>query len=100
MRSRTATAIAGLLVSLVVSVGAWYYFDTLLVFFFLPFVPILFRRRAERTRTAGRDRTTARDGAAARDPPPVEECPRCGFRTQNPEFTYCPRDGTRLETVE
>lgn len=78
MRSRTATAIAGLLVSVVVTLAAWYYFDTLLVFLLLPFVPILFR---------GRD-----DG----ERPSVRTCPQCGFQTRNPEFSHCPRDGSRL----
>ena len=85
MRSRTATAAVGLLVSLVVSVAAWVYFDTLLVFLILPFVPILFRGR-------GRD-----EQRGTGDSTPVRECPRCGFRTQSEEFSYCPRDGTRLE---
>jgi hypothetical protein len=84
MRSRTATAAVGLLVSLAVSVAAWYYFDTLLLFLFLPFVPILFRGGSDDRR-----------GAASLNP--VKECPRCGFRTRNPEFSHCPRDGTRLE---
>ncbi|UPW00599.1 hypothetical protein M0R88_00505 [Halorussus gelatinilyticus] len=45
MGSRTATAAVGLGASLAVSVAVWYYFDTLLVFLVVPFVPILFRRR-------------------------------------------------------
>lgn len=36
--SRTWTAMVGLVASLVVSVGLWFVFDTLLVFLFLPFV--------------------------------------------------------------
>lgn len=77
--SRTATAAVGILVSLAVSVAAWYYFDSLVLFLFVPFVPFLFRRgrRAER--------------------PAVRRCPTCGFETRNPEYTHCPRDGTRLE---
>lgn len=77
--SRTATAAVGVLVSLVVSVAAWVYFDTLLLFLVVPFVPFLFRRG----RTGGR--------------PPVERCPVCGFETREPSFTHCPRDGTPLE---
>ena len=87
MRSRTATALVGLVASLAVSLAAWYYFDTLLVFFVLPFVPILFRGREE----------TREPSDEATDSPPVTECPRCGFRTRNPEFSHCPRDGARLE---
>jgi hypothetical protein len=75
--SRTVTAVVGVGVSLAVSVAVWYYFDSLLLFLFVPFVPFLFR--------GGDDR------------PPVRECPVCGFRTRNPEFDHCPRDGTRLE---
>jgi hypothetical protein len=91
MRSQTATALVGLLVSLVVSIAAWVYFDTLLVFLILPFVPILFRGRGGDEQ--GRE---ARGGATSAEPP-VRECPRCGFRTRSEEFSYCPRDGTRLE---
>ena len=82
MRSRTVTALVGLAVSVVVSVAAWVYFDTLFVFLFLPLVPFLFAR--------GRGSDEART---------VYECPACGFRTADPEFAYCPRDGTELEAV-
>ena len=82
--SRTVTALAGLALSLLVTVAAYVYFDTLFVFLFLPFVPFLFAR--------GR----GDDGDAERT---AYECPACGFRTADPEFTYCPRDGTELETV-
>ena len=77
--SRTATAAAGLGLSLLVSVLAWRYLDTLLVFLLVPFVPLLFRRRA------GTDR------------PATRRCPRCGFETAAPDHAYCPRDGTALE---
>lgn len=76
--SRTATALVGLVLSLVVSIAAWIYFDTLLLFLVVPFVPLLFRRRAG-TR------------------PTVKRCPVCGFETRDPTFTHCPRDGTPLE---
>jgi len=75
--SRTATAVAGLVVSLLVSAAAWYYFDTLFAFLLLPFVPLLWRR--------------------GRDTPPVRECPACGFSTRDPGFDYCPRDRTPLD---
>jgi len=75
--SRTATAVAGLVASLLVSVALWSYFDTLFAFLFLPFVPVLWR--------SGRD-----------DTPPVRECPACGFSTRDSGFDYCPRDGTPL----
>ena len=76
--SRTATAAVGLLASLAITAVLWWYFETLLVFLFLPFVPFLFR-------SPGTDR------------PPAKECPVCGFRTRDGEFDYCPRDGHRLE---
>lgn len=77
--SRTATALVGVAVSVVISVAAWVYFDTLLLFLAIPFVPLLFRRWER--------------GA----PPAVEQCPVCGFQTREPSFTHCPRDGTELE---
>ena len=86
MRSRTATALTGLLVSLVITLAAWYYFDTLLVFLLLPFVPILFRGRGDDSR-----------GLDVREDRTVRKCPQCGFQTRNPEFSHCPRDGSRLQ---
>lgn len=77
--SRTLTALAGLVVSLLVSVVLWWQFDTLAFFLFVPFVPFLFRGRGEQG-----ERT-------------VWTCPACGFRTDAEEYDYCPRDGTRLE---
>ena len=81
VRSRAVTALLGVLVSLLVSAAAWYYFETFLLFLFVPFVPFLLRRRGESDSTS----VTAR------------ECPVCGFRTADLAFEYCPRDGTRLE---
>ena len=78
--SRTATALVGLTASLAISVAAWVYFDSLLLFLFVPFVPFLFTRGG--------------DGA---DRPDRASCPTCGFRTPNPDYTHCPLDGTRLE---
>lgn len=80
--SRTATALAGILLSLAVSVVLWYYFDTLLFFLFVPFVPFLFRRAS---------------GGDSDRHPEVAACPVCGYRTADPDHDYCPRDGTRLE---
>jgi hypothetical protein len=76
--ARTATAVAGLVGSILVSVAVWYYFDTLLVFLVLPFIPLLWRRGKQ---SAPLERT----------------CPACGFSTRDPGFEYCPRDGTPLE---
>lgn len=71
----------GLLASLGLSVALWWYFDTLAVFLFVPFIPFLFRRgRSEQARERQ-----------------VRTCPRCDFRTERTEFDYCPRDGARLE---
>jgi len=77
-RSRVATAVAGLLVSLAVSLVLWYLFRTPAVFLFVPFVPFLFRR--------GRS-------------PERRRCPACGFETDEASVEYCPRDGRRLERV-
>lgn len=79
--SRTATALVGLLLSLLVSAAVWYYFDTFLLFLLVPFVPILLRggSRGERQELATRT------------------CPRCGYETRDPRYEFCPVDGTRLE---
>lgn len=74
--ARLATAAAGVALSVVVSVVAWLYFDIPFLFFFVPFVPFLFRRGEQ---------------------PPAKECPACGFRTREGDHEYCPRDGHRLE---
>ena len=74
--SRTVTALAGLLVSLAVSVAAYVFFEAVFLFFLVPFVPLLAR--------------------SAR--PPVRTCPECGFRSR--QYDYCPRDGTELERVD
>jgi len=76
MRSRTATALVGLVASLVISAVVYYYTGWFVFFIAIPFVPFLF---------GGDDRS------------PVRECPDCGYRTRDPENEYCPRDGTRLE---
>ncbi len=85
MGSRLATALVGLVVSLGISIGLYWLTDSLLVFIFLPFVPFLFSRGTA-------------DGAAQE--PTTYECPACHFRTQDQEFDYCPRDGTRLRQAE
>lgn len=77
--ARVATAFAGVVLSLLISVVAWYVFDVGLFFLAVPFVPFLFRGRSDRSE------------------PPTWACPQCGFRTPDPDFDYCPRDGTRLE---
>lgn len=77
--SRTVTALAGVGVSVVVSILLWVWLDTLAVFLFVPIVPFLFR--GVRQREQG---------------PAVRECPACGFETRSPEFDYCPRDGHQL----
>jgi hypothetical protein len=85
--SRTATALAGVLLSLAVSAALWYYTGTLLFFLLVPFVPFLFP-------ASGGDGTRR---PTAADRPTAVECPTCGYRTTDPEHDYCPRDGTRLE---
>lgn len=86
LASRTATALAGVLASLALSAALWYYFDSLLFFLFVPFVPFLFRS------TGG----AVAGGATDQARPSARRCPRCGFRTRDPEYEYCPRDGSRL----
>lgn len=78
--SRAVTALVGLAASLLVSVLAWIYFGTPVLFLFVPFIPFLFWRE---------DREEAE--------PPERECPVCGFRTRDPSYAYCPRDGEPLE---
>jgi len=77
--SRSVTAAVGLLASLVVTAALWWYFDTLLVFLLVPFVPILFR------------------GLGDSRPEVVQECPHCGFQATTDAYDYCPRDGSRLD---
>ncbi len=74
--TRTISALVGLVLSLAVSAGAWYYFDTFLLFLFLPFIPIWFWRQTPDS--------------------PRKQCPTCGFQAHDPEVNYCPRDGTKL----
>jgi hypothetical protein len=81
LSSRALTGLVGLALSLAVSVAAWLYFDTLLLFLFLPLVPFLFRGR----------------GDGSTDRPETRHCPVCGFESLDPSFGYCPRDGTELE---
>ncbi len=79
--SRTATAFAGLLVSLAISVGVYLATGWLFAFLVVPFVPFLFTR----------SRRESSDGV-----PPTKRCPSCDFRTRDPSHEYCPRDGRRL----
>jgi hypothetical protein len=82
VESRTLTALVGLLGSLALSAALYLYTGSLLFFLFVPFVPFLFR-------AGGAER-------ADRERPPARKCSRCGFRTRDPEFEYCPRAGSRL----
>lgn len=82
--SRTLTALAGITGSIAVSVVVYVYTGSLLLFFFIPFIPFLFLNRGGEETDSDRRR------------PPVRECSRCGFTIKNPEFEYCPRDGSRL----
>jgi hypothetical protein len=81
MRTRTKTALLGLVGSLLISALLWWYFRSFVFFLFIPFVPFLFRGST----------------SSARSEPAVSECPRCGFRTADESFEYCPLDGSRLE---
>ncbi|MFB6187017.1 MAG: hypothetical protein ABEI86_09160, partial [Halobacteriaceae archaeon] len=61
---------------IIISVAAWWYFNTLFLFFFIPFIPFLFRSRST---------------------PSYQQCPECGFQTTDQTYEYCPRDGTPLQ---
>lgn len=74
--ARWLTALLGIALSVAISVLAWAYFDTFLLFLLVPFVPFLFGRRSR---------------------PETKRCPECGFETDRTEFDHCPRDGTRLQ---
>lgn len=87
--SRTLTALAGLAVSLLVTAIAWRYFGVGALFVFLPFVPVLFRRR-------GGDPDPDADVGNARSG--VRRCPVCGYESRDADHAYCPRDGTRLRS--
>lgn len=80
--SRTLTALVGLIASFGLSAVLYVYTGSLLFFLFVPFIPFLFADRERRG-----DKSVQ---------PPIRECPRCGFVTQNSEFDYCARDGSRL----
>lgn len=77
VRSRTATALAGVVGSLFLTGALYYYTGQLLVFLAVPFVPLLLRRR---------------DGTDTEE----RTCPTCGYAT-DVDHAYCPRDGTKLE---
>ena len=74
--ARSRTALFGLLASLAVSLVLWVVFGVPAFLVVVPFVPFLFRRG---------------------DQPPVRGCPVCGYRTRDPGFDHCPRDGHRLD---
>ncbi len=77
--ARSATAAVGIIASFFISVILWWFFETALVFLFVPFVPFLFRRY---TNEAPEDS--------------IRNCPTCGYQTTNDAYSYCPKDGTRL----
>ncbi|MEF8979954.1 MAG: hypothetical protein V5A39_13985 [Haloarculaceae archaeon] len=64
--ARSAIALVGFLVSLALSVALWFWFEIPAFLIVVPFVPFLFRRE---------------------DRPPVRECPVCGFRTRDEDYT-------------
>lgn len=78
--SRTATAAVFLVGSLLASLALWVYFDTVLFFLFIPFLPFLFRGLGKSEESEQR----------------VKSCSQCGFQTVSDEYEYCPRDGRRL----
>ena len=80
--SRTLTAAVGIAVSLALSVVLYLYTGSMLFFLFVPFVPFLFG--------------AGLGGDPERPEPTGKQCQRCGFRTTDESFEYCPRDGSRL----
>jgi hypothetical protein len=76
--SRVTTAVLGVIGSLGLSVLLWVVFETAVFFLFVPFVPFVL----------------GRNGKAA--PRPTYRCSTCGFHTTDPNYEYCPRDGTPL----
>jgi len=80
MRARTATAVAGIVVSIAISAVLWWDFGTFVFFLFVPIVPFLLRGLSREPREAA-----------------TRACPVCGFRTAEDSYDYCPRDGHRLE---
>ncbi|MFB6111487.1 MAG: hypothetical protein ABEJ35_03015 [Halobacteriaceae archaeon] len=77
--ARTSTALAGLLLSLLITAALSWYFESLVFLFVLPFLPLLGWRKT------------------ADDEPARRTCPACGFSTRDPDHRYCPRDGTELQ---
>jgi hypothetical protein len=78
MASRVTIATLGLVGSLALSAVLWVAVGTPVFFLFVPFVPFVLRGG----RRGGRR--------------PTYRCSRCGFRTRDSSYEYCPRDGTRL----
>ena len=84
--SRTLTALVGFIASIGLSVLLYIYTGSMLFFLFLPFIPFFF---------VNRNREDAHTAKST-----TKECSRCGFTTRQPEFEYCPRDGSRLYEQE
>jgi hypothetical protein len=78
-RGATATAVAGILGSILLSGLLWWYFETAVFFLFVPFVPFLIRYRTGSSESIN------------------QKCPVCGFHTKDDSYEYCPKDGARLE---
>jgi len=92
VRSRLATAVVGLVTSLVLSAAIYYATGWFVFFIAIPFVPLLFRGLRDRNGADRDDDDDDRANTAA-----VRSCPECGFRTADPDVRYCPRDGTALD---
>lgn len=76
--SRLQIAIGGLILSVSISILAWMYWQTLLLFLVIPLVPLFAYSIGQK-------------------PAPAKKaCPVCRFRTTDPSYEYCPRDGHRL----
>lgn len=77
---RTLTLLVGLGLSLAVSVLVSVVFDAPVFLLVLPFIPLLGWRSSDRS--------------------PKRTCPSCDYESRDPSVSYCPRDGTELETPQ
>lgn len=84
MRPRWILFFVLLGVSVLLSVLGSLYFRSpfLALFLFFPFIPFVFGRRQEASAA----------GAKA--------CPTCGYATEDPLASYCPRDASRLRASQ
>ena len=66
--------------SIIISLAALFVFKVPFLFFFLPLIPFLFRKKRKKEMPATG----------------LRRCRKCGFGTIRPEYTHCPLDGELL----